>query len=57
MKTMVSLETKDVRAIIASFLGIPIESVIPNRYSFSVVGVSVDEIKNKMPQNIDTARE
>lgn len=57
MKTMVSLETKDVRAIIASFLGIPIESVIPNRYSFSVIGVSVDEIKNKMPQNIDTAKE
>ena len=33
MKTTVQLENKDVREIIAKFLHIPVENVIPNRYT------------------------
>lgn len=45
MKTTVQLESKDVREIIAKFLGIPIEDVIPNRYSFSIANKSAKEIE------------
>lgn len=48
MKTTVQLETKDVRAIIARFLGVSIEDVIPNRYNFSVAGMSAEEIEKKI---------
>jgi len=48
MKTVVNLETKDVRIIIAKFFGIPVESVIPNRYSFSIEGLSAEAIAERI---------
>lgn len=48
MKTTVQLESKDVREIIAKFLQIPVEDVIPNRYSFSVANMSVEDIGKKI---------
>jgi lambda repressor-like predicted transcriptional regulator len=50
MKTTVQLESKDVREIIAKFLGIPIEDVIPNRYSFSVANMRAEEIEKALKQ-------
>lgn len=48
MKTTVTLETKDVREIIAKFLGTTIENVVPNRYSFGVANMSATEIERKI---------
>lgn len=48
MKTVVNLETKDVRTIIAKFLGIDEEDVIPNRYSFGVANMTAEEIEAKL---------
>lgn len=48
MKTTVQLESKEVRVIIAKFLGIPIDAVLPNRYSFGVEGVTPEEIEKKL---------
>jgi len=48
MKTTVTLETKDVREIIAKYLGTTIENIIPNRYSFAVVNMSAAEIERKI---------
>ena len=48
MKQVINLEAKDIRTIIAKFLGIPEEDVIPNRYSFSVSNMSADEIARRM---------
>ena len=45
MKTVVTLETKDVRTIIAKFLGISEEDVIPNRYSFGVANMTIEQIE------------
>ena len=48
MKTTVTLESKDVRAIIAKFLGVKIEDVTPNRYSFAVANMNAAEIERKI---------
>ena len=48
MKTTIQLETKDVREIIAKFLQIPVEDVIPNRYSFSIANMSAEEIEKRI---------
>ena len=48
MKTTVQLESKDVRLIIARFLTVPLESVIPQRYGFAVAGMSAEEITEKI---------
>lgn len=48
MKTTVQLESKDVREIIARFLKIPVENVIPNRYNFSVANLSAEEIEKRI---------
>ena len=48
MKTTVQLESKDVRNIIANFLHIPVEDVIPNRYNFSVANLSAEEIERRI---------
>ncbi|MBR5541919.1 MAG: hypothetical protein IKU64_06130 [Bacteroides sp.] len=48
MKTTVQLETKDVREIIAKFLGIKVDDVIPNRYSFSIANMNAEEIEKKI---------
>lgn len=50
MKTTVTLETKDVRLIIATFLGVKPEDVTPNRYSFGVSGMSAEEIEHKIKE-------
>lgn len=48
MKTTIQLESKDVREIIAKFLDIPMENVIPNRYSFSIANLSAEEIERRI---------
>ena len=48
MKTTVNLENKDVREIIARFLGVKLEDVIPNRYSFGVTNMPADEIERRI---------
>lgn len=48
MKTTVTLESKDVREIIAKFLGVKIEDVIPNRYSFAIANMSAEEIERRI---------
>lgn len=48
MKTTVNLESKDVREIIAKFLGLKAEQIIPNRYSFGVTGMSAEEISRRI---------
>lgn len=48
MKTTVQLESKEARKIIAKYLNIPLEQVIPNRYNFSVTGLSAEEIEKKI---------
>ena len=53
MKTTVQLESKDVRVIIAKFLGVPVDDVIPNRYSFSVANMPAEEIEKKI-QGVQT---
>lgn len=40
----VTLNGSDVRLIIAKFLGIPVEAVLPMKYSFVVQGMSAEEI-------------
>lgn len=50
MKTTVQLESKDVRVIIAKYLGVKIEQVIPNRYSFGIEGLSAEEIERKIAE-------
>lgn len=48
MKTTVTLESKDVRQIIANYLRIRIEDVIPNRYSFAIANLSAEEIERRI---------
>lgn len=48
MKTTVQLDSKDVREIIAKYLGVSVEDVIPNRYSFSVANMDAEEIARKI---------
>lgn len=52
MKATVQLESKDIRAIIAKFLEIPEERVIPLRYNFSVEGMTAEEIEQKIHRNL-----
>ena len=48
MKMTVQLDSKDVRVIIAKFLRIPVEDVIPNRYNFSIANLSAEEIVKRV---------
>lgn len=48
MKTTVQLESKDVRTILAKFLGVKVDDIIPNRYSFSVANMSAEDIEKKI---------
>lgn len=48
MKQQVTLESKEVRLIIARYLGIPEEQVIPLRYSYAIEGLTVEEIEAKL---------
>ena len=51
MKSTVQLEAKDIRPIIARFLGLPIEDVIPQRYGFAVAGMKAEEIERRIAEN------
>ncbi len=48
MKQVIELDTKEIRKIIAKFFEIKETDVTPNRYSYSVTGVSADEIQKKL---------
>ena len=48
MKTTVQLESKDVRVIIAKFLEIPEDRVIPMRYNFAIEGMTAEEIEKRI---------
>lgn len=48
MKQQITLESKDVRSIIAKFLDVPEEQVIPLRYNFAVEGFTIEEIERKL---------
>ena len=50
MKQQVTLDSKEVRKIIAIFLGIPEEQVVPLRYNFAIEGMSAEEIERKMAE-------
>ena len=50
MKQQITLESKDVKKIIAKYLGIPEEKVVPLRYNFAIEGMSVEEIERKMTE-------
>ena len=47
MKTQITLDSKEVKTIIAKFLGISEEQVIPLRYNFAIEGLTVEEIERK----------
>lgn len=51
MKTTVQLGSKDVRTIVARFLGLALEDVIPQRYGFAVAGMSAEEIERRIAEN------
>lgn len=48
MKQQITLESKEVRKIIAQYLDIPVERVIPLRYSYAIEGMTVEEIEAKL---------
>lgn len=48
MKVQITLDNKDVRKIIAKFLNIPEERVIPMRYNFAIDGMSQEAIQRKI---------
>ena len=48
MKSTVQLDGKDVRTIIAKFLGIPEDQVIPMRYNYPIEGLSAEEIEKRL---------
>ena len=48
MKQSVMLDAKDIKTIIARYLGVSEENVIQSRYSFSVIGVTSEEINQKL---------
>ena len=48
MKTQITLDSKEVRTIIAKFLGVKEEQVIPLRYNFAVEGMTAEQIAEKL---------
>ena len=50
MKSTVTLEAKEVRIIIAKFLEIKEEQVLPLRYNFAVEGMTEKEIAAKIEE-------
>jgi len=48
MKTQITLDSKEVRTIIAKFLGVKEEQVIPMRYNFAVEGMTAEQIAEKL---------
>ena len=50
MKQQITLDSKEVRKIIAKFLGITEEQVVPLRYNFAIEGMSAEEIEQKLSE-------
>lgn len=48
MKTQITLNSKEVRTIIAKFLGVKEEQVIPMRYNFAIEGMTMEQIAEKL---------
>lgn len=48
MKETVTLEAKEVKTIIAKFLGIKEEQVISLRYNFAIEGMTASEIAERL---------
>ena len=48
MKPQITLDSKEVKTIIAKFLGISEEQLIPFRYNFAIAGLSVEEIEQEL---------
>lgn len=48
MKSTVQLDGKDVCTIIAKFLGIPEDQVIPMRYNYAIEGLTAEEIEKRL---------
>lgn len=48
MKSTVTLESKDIRKIIALFLDISEDNVIPLRYNFSIAGLNAEDIEKRI---------
>ena len=48
MTSQTVLDAKECRALIAYALGIPVEHVVPMRYSFAVQGMPLTELQRKI---------
>lgn len=48
--TTVTLDGKEVRAIIAKALNIPVENVKPLRYNFAIEGIPAEEVERKVKE-------
>lgn len=48
MKTQITLDSKEVRTIVAKFLGVKEEQVIPMRYNFAIEGMTAEQITEKL---------
>lgn len=48
MKSTITLDSKDVRIILAKFFEVPLEKIIPNRYNFSIEGMTAEEVEKKI---------
>lgn len=48
--TTVTLDGKEIRAIIAKALKIPIANVKPLRYNFAIEGIPVEEVERKVKE-------
>lgn len=56
MKTSVTLESNELRAIVAMTLGIPEKQVIQQRYSIAIEGLTAEEISARMAKLASNAQ-
>ena len=56
MKTSVTLESNELRAIVAMALGIPEKQVIQQRYSIAIEGLTAEEISARMAKLASNAQ-
>lgn len=50
MKKTYTLDNKDIRLIIAKYLEIRLEDVIPNKYTYSVSGIDEPKLIDKLSE-------
>lgn len=48
MTEVITLDSKDVKKILAKFFGIDEKQVIPSRYSWSIGGMSASDVEKKI---------